>query len=61
MRTVGADTRGRSMTAVTELFFDGWQPWQASVATDLELGTAWTVPDGQDSDEERANDDSVSD
>ena len=50
VRTVGTGAVGgpddRPVSAVTELFFDGWSPWQAGIATDLELGSVWRAADG---------------
>ena len=48
VRAVGApDPEGarRPAAAVTELFFDGWEPWHAGVATDLATGAVCSRSD----------------
>lgn len=54
VRAVGAPLsaeNSRPAAAVTELFFDDWEPWHAGVATNLATGGRTTVdlPDGGDS------------
>lgn len=44
VRAVGvAPADPRPSAAVTELFFDGWEPWHAGVATDFNTGDTRTV------------------